>query len=106
MTLKEGLMHRHIKSFILCLFLLVVMNNYMAPSVKESIQIGESFISALKVRDFEKLSVCFHPDIQIGFLTPNRSGKVTGHSIYSAVVPSSQETKMASIKHEVLEYLS
>jgi hypothetical protein len=50
----------------------------MEPSIEDPSHIGETFISALKARDFQKLSSCFHSDIHIGFLTPNRSGEVSG----------------------------
>jgi hypothetical protein len=71
-------MNRCIKLIILCLFILVVLNGDMEPSVEDPSHIGESFISALKVRDFQQLASCFHTDVHVGFLTPNRSGEVSG----------------------------
>jgi hypothetical protein len=50
----------------------------MEPSIEDPSHIGESFISALKARDFQQLANCFHSDIQVGFLTPNRSGEASG----------------------------
>jgi D-serine dehydratase len=63
---------------ILCVFMLVVINNTMEPSVEDPSHVGESFLSALKARDSQQLAKCFHSDIHVGFLTPNRSGEVSG----------------------------
>jgi hypothetical protein len=72
-------MKRHISVFIVFLLLLFVINkDDLEPSEQGPSQIRESFLAALKVRDFLQLGNCFHPDIQIGYLTPNRTGKVSG----------------------------
>jgi hypothetical protein len=71
-------MNRYMNLIILCVFLLVVINNAMAHSPEDPSHIGELFISALKTRDFQQLAKCFHSDIHVGFLTPNRSGEVLG----------------------------
>ena len=71
-------MSRIINLIIICLFIFVVINIDLESSTEDPSHIGESFLSALKARDFEQLSSCFHSDIQVGFLTPNRSGEVSG----------------------------
>ena len=71
-------MHRNRNLIILCLFIVVVINSDLESSAEDPGHIGESFLSALKARDFEQLANCFRPNINVGFLTPTRTGKVSG----------------------------
>lgn len=63
-------MNRYINSIVLCLLILFVTYSGVEPSVKDPRHIGESFLSALKARDFQKLAGCFQREVRGRFLTP------------------------------------
>ena len=74
-------MKRYTNPILLCLFMLVVLNSPIKSSVEDPSHVGESFIAALKSRDYQQLANCFHSDVRAGFLTPNRSGEISGSNV-------------------------
>ena len=78
-------MNRYINLIVLCLLILFVAYSSGEPPVKDPCDIGESFLAALKVRNFEKLADCFQPNVHARVLSSSKFFETPGsHEVVGA----------------------